>query len=146
MKLPTPETCQRISALHLLLGFADGKDEKRLELLKLLGECGLGWNSLPEFFADMKVSTAMPLPAAGSNNWEKLCQKICQLHAAMGSTDKDGLVAHKKLIDQLAKQQFVWASDLPAILAADWIHQNPTVAGTASAASTGMPDGFTLLD
>jgi hypothetical protein len=64
----SPEICQRILALHLLLGFADGRDEKRSELLKLLGEFALGWNSLPEFFAHMKVATAAPLPAAGSKN------------------------------------------------------------------------------
>jgi hypothetical protein len=84
-------------ALHLLLGFPDGQDEKRLELLKLLGECGLGWNSLPEFFRQNE-----------------------------GSVDKDGPVAHKKLIEWLVKQQFVWSSDLPAILSADWVYKNPT--------------------
>jgi hypothetical protein len=97
MRLPPLEICQRILALHLLLGFPDSKDEKRLELLKLLGECALGWNSLPEFFTEMKVSTATPLPTVGSSSWKKRCQKVCQLHAAMGSLDKDGPVAHKKL-------------------------------------------------
>ena len=89
MTLPPTEICQRILALHLLLGFPDGKDEKRLELLKLLGECGLGWNSLAEFFADMKISTPSPLPAVGSKSWERRCQKVCQLYAA-GSRD-DGI-------------------------------------------------------
>jgi hypothetical protein len=91
-----------------LLGFPDGKDEKRVELLKLLEQHGLTWNSLPEFFAAMSASTATPLPVLGSKNFEKRCQKICQLHAAMGSSNKDGTVAHRKLIDQLAKQQFSW--------------------------------------
>jgi hypothetical protein len=143
MRLPSPEICQRILALHLLLGFADGKDEKRIELLELLSECGLGWNSLPEFFADMKVNTATPLPVVDSNSWKKRCQKVCQLHAAMGSSDKDGLVAHRKLIEWLAKQQFTWSSDLPAILAADWIFRNPPF-GNSTATSAPEVDVFGL--
>ena len=75
MTLPPPEICQRILALHLLLGFPDGQDEKRLELLKLLGECGLGWNSLPEFFADMKVNTVTPLPVVDFQRLEETLSK-----------------------------------------------------------------------
>ena len=145
MTLPPPEICQRILALHLLLGFPDGQDEKRLELLKLLGECGLGWNSLPEFFADMKVNTVTPLPVVNSNGWKKRCQKVCQLHAAIGSSANDGLVAHKKLIEWVAKQQFTWSTDLPAILAADWIFRNPiSASGPASQPSGPEVDVFQL--
>ena len=36
MTLPPPEICRRILALHELLGFPEGKDEKRVEVLKLL--------------------------------------------------------------------------------------------------------------
>ena len=145
MTLPPPEICQRILALHLLLGFPDGQDEKRLELLKLLGECGLGWNSLPEFFADMKVNTVTPLPVVDFNGWKKRCQKVCQLHAAIGSSANDGLVAHKKLIEWVAKQQFTWSTDLPAILAADWIFRNPiSASGPASQPSGPEVDVFQL--
>jgi hypothetical protein len=104
MTLPPPEICHRILALHVLLGFPDDKDERRIELLKLLAEHGLTWNSLPEFFAEMKVTTSTPLPAVGSTGWRKRCIKICHLHAAMGSSDKDGLAAHKKLVQWLTKR------------------------------------------
>ena len=145
MRLPSPEICQRILALHVLLGFSDGKDEKRIELLKLLSECGLGWNSLPEFFADKKVNTETRLPVVDSNSWKKRCQKVCQLHAAMGSSDRDGPVAHKKLIEWLTKQPFTWSSDLPAILAADWIFRNPlSASGPASQPSGPEVDVFQL--
>jgi hypothetical protein len=64
----------------------------------------------------------------------------------MGSADKDAAVAHKKLIAEVAKQKFIWSTDLPAILAAHWIHHNPTATSTASAAPTGMQDDFSVLD
>ncbi len=51
MTLPPPEICRRILALHELLGFPEGKDEKRIELLKLLEHYKLTWNGLREFFA-----------------------------------------------------------------------------------------------
>ena len=147
MTLPPPEICRRIRALHELLGFLDGKDEKRIELLQLLEQHGLTWNSVPEFFAAMKVITATPLPVPGSKSWEKRCRKICQLHAVMGSSDKDGTVAHQKLIDQLTKHRFSWSVDLAAILAADWAFRNPiNIGAQTSQPSTKMPEGFTVLD
>jgi hypothetical protein len=60
----------------------------------------------------------------------------------MGSSDKDGTVAHQKLIDQLTKQKFSWSVDLSAILAAYWIFRNPSILGATSQASTNMPDGL----
>src|SRR5262249_31089548 len=116
------------------------------ELLKLLDEHGLNWNSLPEFFAQMKVIAATSLPIAGSNTWKKGgCQKICQLHAAMGSSDKDGIVAYKKLINEVAKRQFSWSSDLPAILAVGWIFRNPlSVSGPVPQPSGPEVDVFQL--
>jgi hypothetical protein len=61
----------------------------------------------------------------------------------MGSSDKDGLVGHKKLIEWLAKQQFTWSSDLPTILAADWVFRNPPI-GNSTATSTPEVDVFLL--
>jgi len=139
MTLPPPEVCRRILALHELLGYPEGKDEKRVELLKLLEHHKLTWNGLPEFFADLKVVTTTVLPSPGSNTWQRHCQKICQLHGAMGSPDKDGAVAHKKLIDQLAQKQFSWSSDLPAILSADWVYKNPTTVNAAAAQTADGP-------
>ena len=83
--------------------------------MKLLGECGLGWNSLPEFFRQNE-----------------------------GSVDKDGPVAHKKLIEWLVKQQFVWSSDLPAILSADWVYKNPTSVNAAAAQTADGPHVYVL--
>jgi hypothetical protein len=128
-----------VLALHELLGFQDGKDEKRAELLKLLGERGLSWNDLPEFFVAMNASTGASLPTPGSKSWEKHLRRICQLHAAMGSPDKDGRSAHEKLIERLGKQQLTWWADLAAILAADWTHKNPS---SISAATAGFAPYF----
>jgi hypothetical protein len=140
MTLPPPEICRRILALHESLGFQDGKDEKRAELLELLAEHGLSWNDLPELFVAMNAGTATPLPAPGSKSWEKHCRRIRQLHAAMGSLDKDGRSAQEKLVEQLGRQQLTWWSDLPAILAADWIHKNPiSISAATSQASADAP-------
>jgi hypothetical protein len=105
------------------------------------------WSSLPEFFAEMKVTTATPLPVVDSNSWNKHFQKVCHLHASMGSSSKDGVVAHGKLIEWLAKQQLTWSTDLPAILAADWIYRNPhsSSSATPSQSSVNTKD-FTALD
>jgi hypothetical protein len=146
MRLPPTEICRRVLALHELLGFPDGQDEKRAELLKLLAEHGLGWNDLPEFFAAMNASTGTPLPAPGSKSWEKACRRICQLHAAMGSSDKDGCSAREKLVQRLSKQQLTWWSDLPAILAADSIYKNPASVNTAASQATTDGPNFTALD
>ena len=147
MTLPPPEVCERIRALHVLLGFLDGKDEKRIELLQLLAALGLNWNSLPEFFAKMKVPTATPLPVVDSNGWKKRFQKVCQLHASMGSSSKDGSVAHKKLIEWLAKQPLTWSIDLPAILAADWTYRNPGSSSSATSYQSSVnTTDFTALD
>jgi hypothetical protein len=149
MNLPSSEVCKQLIALHLLLGSQlsdEQRDLFRKQLLHLLAAHTLRWSDWPEFFEAQNIQPTQPLPPVGSAKWKKQCQKICQLHASMASTANEGSVACKKLLAEIAKQKFAWSSDLPAILAADWIHQNPTVAGTASAASTGMPDGFTLLD
>jgi hypothetical protein len=135
MTLPLPEVCQRILALHVLLGFSDGKDERRLELLQLLLDHGLNWNSLPEFFAAMKITTATPLPGVDTKAWKKRCEKLCHMYAAMGSSDNYGATAYKKFISERAKQQFN-SIDIAAILAAYWIHHNPP----SSSASTPQPD------
>jgi hypothetical protein len=74
MTLPPLEICRRILALHELLGFPDGKDEKRAELLKLLAEHGLSWNDLSAFFAAVNASTGTPLPAPGSKSWESTAE------------------------------------------------------------------------
>jgi hypothetical protein len=146
MNLPTPEVCQELRALHLLLGSSqlpeEQRDAFRQQLLELLAVHGLKWSDWPEFFATQNIVPSQPLPPVDSSKWKKHCEKARQLHAAMASTDKDGSVAYKKLIAEVAKQKFIWSSDLPAILAAHWIHHNPTVAGTAAAApaSSGPPE------
>jgi hypothetical protein len=62
-----------------------------------------------------------------------------------GSTDKDGPIAHQKLVDQIAKQQFSWPVDLAAILAADWTFRNPPLSSsTASSTSASEVDVFAL--
>jgi hypothetical protein len=73
MNLPPLAICRHILALHELLGFEGGRDEKRVELLRLLARHGLSWNDLPEFFAAMHASTETALPAPGSEGWEKHC-------------------------------------------------------------------------
>jgi hypothetical protein len=140
VNLPSPEICQHILALYVLL--CDGNDERRLELLQFLLDHGWNWNSLPELFAAMKLTTATPLPAVDSGAWRKRCEKLCHMHAAMGSSDNYGATAYKKFISERAKQQFN-SIDIPAILAADWIHRNPPSTASQSAAST--PD-FTAFD
>jgi Protein of unknown function (DUF3631) len=139
MTLPPPEICRRILALHELLGFQDGKYDKRAELLELLAEHGLSWNDLPDFFVAMNAGTATPLPAPGSKSWEKHCRRICQLHAAMGSPDKDGRSAQEKLVERLGEQQITWWGDLPAILAADWVYKNPVSVNAAAAPTADGP-------
>ena len=149
MDLPSPEVCQQLLAFHVLLGYSqptdEGRDERRKELLNLLAEHGLKWSDWPAFFAAQNIVPSQPLPPVDSPKW-KHCEKARQLHSAMGSADKDAAVAHKKLIAEVAKQKFIWSSDLPAILAAHWIHHNPSATSTGSAAPTGMPDDFSVLD
>ncbi len=151
MNLPPPEVCQQLLAFHVLLGLQlpeEKRDEFWKDLLDLLDTHDLKWSDWPGFFAAQNIVPSQPLPPvdlAKSSKWTKRCLKICQFHASMGSTNKDRSVAYKKLIDEIDKQKFTWATDLPAILAAHWIHHNPTVAGTASA-PTGMPDDFAVVD
>jgi hypothetical protein len=138
MNLPSPEVCQQLLAFHVLLGYSQPTDEARdghrKELLDLMAAHGLKWSDWPAFFEAQNIVPSQPLPPVDSPKWQKHCEKARQLHSAMGSADKDAAVAHKKLIAEVAKQKFIWSSDLPAILAAHWIHHNPTVVGTASAA------------
>jgi hypothetical protein len=152
MNLLQPEICQQIIALHVLLGSPnvtdEKRDERRRELLGLLTDHGLKWTDWPEFFASRNVQSAQSLPTVDSKSWKTRCQKICQLHAAMGSSERDGPVAYKKLIKEIAKQQFSWSSDLPAILAADWVFKNPpaSIGAARSQTSAHMPGDFTVLD
>ena len=143
MDLPLPEICRQLSALHVLLGLTnvtdEKRDERRKELLGLLTEYDLKWTDWSEFFAAQNIQPAQALPPVDSAKWKKHCQKVCQLHAAMASTDKDGSVAHKMLLVEIAKQKFSWSNDLPAILAAHWNHNKPASASTASAPSTDSP-------
>jgi hypothetical protein len=148
MNSPPPEVCRELLALHLLLGSQlpeEQRDAFCTQLLKLLAAHGLKWSDWPAFFAAQNVQPSQSLPSVDSSKWKKHCEKARQLHSAMGSADKDAAVAYKKLRTEIAKQKFDWSSDLPAILAAHWIHHNPTVAGTASVL-TGMPDDFAVLD
>jgi Protein of unknown function (DUF3631) len=106
----------------------------------------LSWNDLAEFFAAMNASTGTPLPTPDSNSWEKHCRRICQLHAAMGSPDKDGRCAQEKLVEQLGKRQLTWWGDLPAILATDWAYKNPISISTGNAQASGDTPDFSALD
>ena len=146
MNMPPPTVCTRIRALHLLLDSKEGKDEKRTELLKMLSEHGLTWNDLPELFAAMNITTTTPLPPPDSKNWKKICERLCQLHAAMGSLDKDGPIAHKKLIERLASHNFTWSDDLPAILVAKWIHDHPVNNSAATSQASTAGPAVNVLD
>jgi hypothetical protein len=151
MNLPSPEVCQQLIALHVLLGSQlpdEQRETFRTQLLELLAAHGLKWSDWPEFFAAQNVSPSQTLPPVDSPKWKRHCLKICQFHASIGSSHKDAAAWYKKLLAEIAKQKFAWSTDLPAILAAYWIHHNSTVAGTASAASTpptGTSDDLKLL-
>jgi hypothetical protein len=133
MDSPSPELCQELLARHLLLGVEQTEEQREAsltQLLALLAAHGLKWSDWPEFFATQNIAPSQPLPPVDSTKWKKHCEKVRQLHAAMASTDKDGSVAQKKLLVEVAKQKFSWSNDLPAILAAHWNHNKPASAGT----------------
>ena len=119
MRLPPPEICQRILALHVWLGSPDAKDEVRDELVKLMTDHGLTWNDWPAFFAAMNVSAA-PLLSRSK------IKSICSLHVGMGDpVGARAKLARRKLIKKLEKYKLNWSADLRAILAAERIDKNP---------------------
>jgi hypothetical protein len=139
-----PEVCRQLLAFHVLLGSSiltdERRDELRRELANLLAAHGLKWTDWPEFFSRQNIQSTQALPPVDSSKWKKHCQKICQLHAMMGSVDEDGSVAHKKLLAEITKQKFSWPSDLPAILAAHWNFKNPPNFDSAAAAPSDAPE------
>jgi hypothetical protein len=58
MTLPPPKICQRMRALHSMVGSPNTKEAQtaRDKLIKLLTERGLSWNDLPAIIA----ATAAP--------------------------------------------------------------------------------------
>ena len=115
MTIPPPDVCQRLIELHARLGLSDGALD---QLLELLAAHGLGWNDWPEFFA---------LAVTPSSMQHQARRRFVGLHALVGTatTKAQRAQARNALIKLCAEQSLSWASDLPSILAADWLEKNP---------------------
>jgi hypothetical protein len=137
MNLPPPEVCDRIRELHAQLCASDGED-RRVELLELLVANNLSKNDLPEFFAITGVCTEKPLPQ------EKIRERIAKFHSQISVSDTVWAVAQRQLIRLLVKEDYSWTTDLPAILAADWIAKNRSSSATASPSATPVVNVFAL--
>jgi hypothetical protein len=59
MTFPPPRICQRMRALHALIGSSNANeaDSSRQKLNKLLAEYGLNWNDLPSILAAIDSNT-----------------------------------------------------------------------------------------
>jgi hypothetical protein len=140
MNLPSPEVCNRIRELHGQLCASDG-ETRRVELLELLTANNLSQNDLPEFFAVTGAGTSKQLPE------EKIRQRIAKFHSQISASDKVWALARRKLIGLLVEEGYSWTTDLPAIVAADWIAKNPSSScccATASPSATPVVNVFAL--
>jgi hypothetical protein len=129
MDLPPPEVCQRLITLHAQLGESDGAGHLDV-LLELLAENSLSWSDLPEFFA---------LQGMTSSQQARLRRWIRGVHELIGraSTLSERRKARNGLIKRLAEESLDWVKDLPGILGAEWLDNNP--ASTPGAATSPSP-------
>jgi len=137
MKVPPPEICQQLIALHAHLGQSDGAD--RLDdLLKLLAENALSWSDWPELFALHGLTSPQP---------ERLRRWVRGVHELIGraSTSTERRKARDGLIKRLAQESLDWAKDLPSILGAEWTNKNPAT-GSSTAPSPSPACDVNLFD
>jgi hypothetical protein len=143
MSMPPPEVCARIRALHILLDQFDASlaAAHHGELLKLLGEHQLNGNDLPQIFYHLNIATTKQVP-------QSVRERIVKLHARISATKAEWTAARKKLKTLLNKDGLTWELDLPAILAADWLKNNPTTitSGTTAAATAPTTPAIDLFD
>jgi hypothetical protein len=68
MTLPPPKICQRMRALHSMVGSPNTKEAQtaRDKLIKLLTEHGLTWNDLPAIIAAAAADTSSSRAASGA--------------------------------------------------------------------------------
>lgn len=116
MKLPPPEVCQCMIALHANIGQSNGADYVDT-LLKLLSENGLSWSDWPEIFA---------LHGSTSCQSKRIRRWVRGVHELMGraSTLGERRKARNGLIKRLAEESLEWTIDLPGLLAAEWFDNN----------------------
>jgi hypothetical protein len=132
MNAPPPEICQQLIALHAHLGQSDGADRLG-DLLKLLAENALSWSDWPELFALHGQTSSQP---------ERLRRWVRGVHELIGraSTPTERRKARDGLIRRLAQESLDWAKDLPGILGAEWLNQNPATRSSAATSPSPASD------
>ena len=91
MTFPPPRICQRMRALHALIGSSNANeaDSARQKLNKLLAECDLNWNDLPSLLVAINndantANTASQPPTTGpAVNVVDLVRHLIELHVAL---------------------------------------------------------------
>src|SRR5262249_62212807 len=76
--LPSPEICQRILALWVVLGEPDWTETDRLRLINLLTEHGQAISDLPRIFHAAGVAAA-PSRSKGDKLYELVWRFFCRL-------------------------------------------------------------------
>jgi hypothetical protein len=142
--LPSPEICQRILALWIVLGEPDWTETDRLRLINLLTQHGQSVSDLPRIFH------AAGVIAAPSRPKDKLYERIWRLFCHLNVDDKPiREEARKKLDEFLNNHKLEWngANGFTAILVVYWADNNNISAGNAaSQTTTDDEQTFTVLD
>jgi hypothetical protein len=143
--LPSPEICQRILALWVVLGEPDWTETDRLRLINLLTQHGQSISDLPRIFHAAGVIAAPSRPKG-----DKLCERIWRFFCHLNvDNEPTRLEARKKLDALLQKHNLRWngPNGFTAILVVYWADNNNISAGTAASRTTTDDElAFSALD
>jgi hypothetical protein len=119
--LPSPEICQRILALWVVLGEPDWTENDRHRLINLLIQHGQSVSDLPQIFHAAGVIPAPSRPKDGL--YERLWRFFCHLNV---DNEPTRLEARKKLDALLNEHNLEWngPNGFTAILIAYWADSN----------------------